>query len=128
MSLSNLAVYLGDLGRREDALAAGEEAVAIYRELAAARPDAFLWPDLARSLTNLAVYLGGLGRREDALAAIREAAGIYQELAAARPDAFRPRPGRVADQPGGLPRRSLFPWLEAVAALGMPTGNISEVS
>jgi hypothetical protein len=25
-------------------------------------------------------------------------------------------------------RRSLFPWLEAVAALGMPTGNISEAS
>ena len=54
MSLNNLAVRLGDLGRREDALAAIQEAVTIYRELAAARPDAFR-PDLARSLNNLAI-------------------------------------------------------------------------
>ena len=46
-SLNTLAARLADLGQREDALAAGEEAVAIYRELAAARPDAFR-PDLAR--------------------------------------------------------------------------------
>ena len=51
-SLNNLSVRLADLGRREEALAAIEEAAAIYRELAAARPDAFR-PDLARSLNNL---------------------------------------------------------------------------
>ena len=77
------------MGRAEDALAASEEAVAIYRELAAARPDAFR-PDLARSLNSLSADLSGLGRAEDALAASEEAAGIYRELAAARPDAFRP--------------------------------------
>jgi tetratricopeptide (TPR) repeat protein len=88
-SLNNLAVRLGDLGRREDALAAIREAVTILRALAAARPDAFR-PDLASSLNNLAADLAGLGRREDALAAIQEAAGIRRELAAARPDAFRP--------------------------------------
>ena len=45
MSLTNLSVRLGDLGRREEALAASQEAAA-YRELAAARPDAFTpaWP------------------------------------------------------------------------------------
>ena len=43
---------LADLGRREDALAAIQEAATIYRELAAARPDAFR-PDLAMSLNNL---------------------------------------------------------------------------
>ena len=32
---------LADLGRREDALAAIQEAADTYRELAAARPDAF---------------------------------------------------------------------------------------
>jgi len=37
---------------REDALAASQEAVDIRRQLAAARPDAFL-PDLAMSLNNL---------------------------------------------------------------------------
>ena len=88
MSLNNLASGLGDLGRREDALAAIQEAAGVYRELAAARPDAFR-PGLAMSLTNLAVRLGDLGRREDALAAIGEAVGIYRELAARWPDAYR---------------------------------------
>ena len=46
MSLNNLSNRLGGLGRREEALAASQEAVTIRRELAAARPDAFR-PDLA---------------------------------------------------------------------------------
>ena len=46
-ALNNLANRLSALGRREAALAAAEEAVGLYRELAAARPDAFR-PDLAR--------------------------------------------------------------------------------
>ena len=49
MSLNNLANRLSDVGRREDALAAAEEAVALRRELARARPDAFT-PNLAGSL------------------------------------------------------------------------------
>ena len=88
-SLNNLSVRLGELGRREEALAAIQEAVTIRRELAAARPDAFR-PDLAGALNNLSLWLADLGRREAALAAIEEAAGVYRELAAARPDAFRP--------------------------------------
>ena len=67
-SLNNLSVRLADLGRPEEALAAIEEAVIIYRELAAARPDAFR-PDLATSLDNLSNRLaepgpagGGAGR------------------------------------------------------------------
>ena len=48
-ALNNLSIRLADLGQREDALAASEEAVTIYRELAEARPDAFR-PDLATSL------------------------------------------------------------------------------
>lgn len=40
-SLNNLAVRLADLGRPEDALAAIQEAVTIFRELAARRPDAY---------------------------------------------------------------------------------------
>ena len=51
-SLNNLSLRLADLGRREEALAAIQEAAAICRELAAARPDAFR-PDLAMSLNNL---------------------------------------------------------------------------
>ena len=49
-----------------------EEAVAAYRQLAAARPDAFT-PDLATSLNNLSNRLSDLGRREDALAVAEEA-------------------------------------------------------
>ena len=80
---------LSDLGRREEALAASQEAVDLYRQLAAARPDAFL-PDLAMSLNNLGIRLSDLGRREEALAASQEAVDIYRRLAAARPDAFLP--------------------------------------
>jgi hypothetical protein len=58
---------------------------AVYRELAAARPDAFR-PHLAMPLNNLAILLGDLGRREDALAAIQEAVTIHREPAARWPD------------------------------------------
>jgi tetratricopeptide (TPR) repeat protein len=86
---SSLAARLSALGRREPALAAAQEAVALYRELAGQRPDAFR-PDLATSLSNLANMLSDLGRREPALAAAQEAVAIRRELAGQRPDAFRP--------------------------------------
>ena len=89
MSLNNLSLQLADLGRPEEALAAIQEAAEVYRELAAARPDAF-WPGLAASLNNLSIRLADLGRPEDGLAAIQEATEVYRELAAARPDAFWP--------------------------------------
>ena len=61
-----------------------------YRQLAAARPDAFL-PDLAMSLNNQSNCLADLGRREDALAAVEELATAYRQLAAARPHVFSVR-------------------------------------
>jgi hypothetical protein len=57
MWLNNLSVRLGDVGRREEGLAASEEATSVYRELARQRPDAFL-PNLAASLNNLSNRLG----------------------------------------------------------------------
>ena len=69
VSLSN---RLGDLGRREEALAAIEEAVAIYRQLAGARPAAFL-ADLTTSLYNLANILSLLNRDAEASAVRHEA-------------------------------------------------------
>ncbi len=89
LTLNNLSTHLSGLGRREAALAASEEAVAIRRRLAAARPDEFL-PDLAASLNNLSADLSRLGRLEAALAAIEEAVAIRRRLAAARPDEFLP--------------------------------------
>ena len=88
-SLNNLANRLTDLGRREPALEAAQEAVDLYRRLAAARPDVFM-PDLAMSLNNLANMLSDLGRREAALEAAQEAVELYRQLAAARPDVFIP--------------------------------------
>lgn len=88
-SLTNLAIRLRDLGRREQALAAAEEAVQLYRTLAEAHPDA-VTPDLAASLNNLASSLSELGRPEQAFVAAEEAADLYRTLAEARPDAFTP--------------------------------------
>jgi Tetratricopeptide repeat len=86
--LNNLSIRLAALGRREEGLAAIEEAVTIRRGLARVRPDAFL-PNLATSLNNLSADLGDLGRREEGLAAIEEAVTIRRELAARWPDAHQ---------------------------------------
>ena len=87
--LNNLGNRLGDLGRREEALQATDEAVGLHRQLASQCPDAFL-PDLASSLNNLGNRLSALGRREEALQASDEAVRIRRRLAAQRPDAFLP--------------------------------------
>jgi tetratricopeptide (TPR) repeat protein len=134
-SLNDLSVRLAGMGRREDALAAIEEAVTIRRELAAARPHRYalrrrrqrtLRGDLALSLGNLSLRLGGLGRREDALAASEEATAIRRELAAARPDAFRPglagTLNNLALQLGDLGRRE-----DALAAIQEATGIYREL-
>ena len=62
---------LADLGRQEEALTAIDEAVTIFRDLAAARPDAFR-AGLARALDDRSLRLAGLARHEDARPAIEE--------------------------------------------------------
>ena len=99
-----LAICLSNLGRREEALAASQEAVDIRRRLAQTRPDAFL-PDLATSLNNLGRHLSNLGRREEALAASREAVDIRRPLAQTRPDAFLPDLANEPEQPRQRPFR-----------------------
>ena len=86
-ALSNLSVALGELGRREEALDAIQEAVEIRRGLVTAEGSA-LAPDLASALNNLSVALGELGRREEALDAIEEAAATYRDLATGSPAMF----------------------------------------
>jgi tetratricopeptide (TPR) repeat protein len=88
-NLVNLSNWLARLGRHEDALVSVEQAVAAYRELAAAEPGAFL-PNLAMALNNQSGRLAVLGRREDALASVEQAVAAYRELAAAEPGAFLP--------------------------------------
>ena len=88
--LNNLALHLSVMGHREEAaLKAAEDAVALYRDLASARPEAFT-PYLAGSLNNMATMLSELGRREEALKAAQDAVALYRDLASARPEAFAP--------------------------------------
>ena len=87
MSLNNLASRLGEVGRRDEALAVAQEAVTIRRQLAEANPAAYL-PDLAMSLNNLASRLGEVGRRDEALAVAQEAVTIRRQLAEANPAAY----------------------------------------
>ncbi len=89
LCLNNLGNRLSDLGRREEALTAANEAVTIQRKLAKANPAAFL-QDLASSLNNLGNRLSGLGLREEALTSANEAVTIQRKLAKANPDAFLP--------------------------------------
>ncbi len=130
-SLNNLGIRLSELGRREEALAATQEAVEIYRQLAQANPQAFL-PNLARSLNNLGNRLSALGRREEALAATQEAVEIRRQLAQAHPQAFLPDLARSLGAHGfvllGLGRarearaafaeglRAILPFLRALPA------------
>ncbi|MBM2615059.1 serine protease [Actinoplanes sp. LDG1-06] len=82
-SLSNLAVWLGALGRRTDALAAIREAHDIYLGLQAEvdiDPDGR--PQLARSYSNLSVRLADVGAASEALEAGRASVRIWRELAA----------------------------------------------
>ncbi|MFQ5342117.1 MAG: CHAT domain-containing protein [Anaerolineae bacterium] len=88
-ALGMLGYALSALGRRGEALAATQEAVELYRQLAQHNPDAFL-PDLAMSLNNLGIRLSNLGRRGEALAATQEAVEIRRQLAQHNPDAFLP--------------------------------------
>ncbi len=98
--LGNLSVHLSDLGEREAALAATQEAVELHRALADLEPDAFT-SHLARSLTNLGVDLSALGRREEALAATQEAVELRRALADAHPDVFTPDLARSLINLGG---------------------------
>ena len=74
MSLNNLAIRLGEVGRREEAVPVAEEAVALYRALAGRHPDAF-GPNLTISLRTLAARLRDVGRDVAAAVVDAEAAG-----------------------------------------------------
>src|SRR5262249_19969304 len=89
MSLRKLTGKLVWLDLREEALAAAQEAVAIFRRLAGPRPDAFL-PGLATSLYLLGRTFSDLGRRDEALTATRDGLDIRRRLAQVRPEKFLP--------------------------------------
>ena len=85
--LCMLSSQLRHMDRQEEALEAMQEAVELYRQLAADRPAAFN-PLLALSLNNLSLCLSDLHHQEDAVKAIQEAVNLYKQLAAERPTIF----------------------------------------
>lgn len=86
---NNLGVRLINLGHREEALTATQEAVNTYRTLAQRNSNVFL-PNLATCLNNLGNMLSELGRREEALTTAQEAVARRRTLAQRNPDAFLP--------------------------------------
>ncbi|BCW86605.1 hypothetical protein NicSoilE8_42780 (plasmid) [Arthrobacter sp. NicSoilE8] len=89
-ALIRLSALLYARGRSADALHACEEAVAIWRRLAAADPLRHE-PSLASSVNGLGSVLAQLGGRSaDALQAAEEAVGIWRRLAAVDPSKHDP--------------------------------------
>jgi tetratricopeptide (TPR) repeat protein len=74
---------LSNAGRWEEAVAATDEAVRLYRQLAVSNP-AFEAP-LAEQLTNLGSFLSQIGRREEALAAATEAVKVSRRVTTVNP-------------------------------------------
>ena len=118
--LTNLGIWFSALGRPAEALPAEQEAVAIYRELAAASPDRYR-PDLASSLSSLGFGFSELGRPAEGLPVSEEAVAMFRELAAATPDRYRPDLARSLTNLGiafselGRPAEALPAEQEAVA-------------
>jgi tetratricopeptide (TPR) repeat protein len=106
--LNRLGAALTQTGRQAEAMPPAQEAVDVYRELAATGPDRFR-PDLATALSNISALFAALVRPADAVPPAREAVDVYRELAAADPDRYRPR---LAD--------SLHNLGDLFAALGRP--------
>ena len=86
-SLHNQSTALAGLARREDALAASEEVVAICRELIAIVP--VFRQSLARSLTSFGIRLTEKKDFDAALSADREAVAIYAALLSLDPQRYR---------------------------------------
>jgi hypothetical protein len=78
---------LEDLERTDETLTDASEALALHRELAAAKPDEFRRYE-AMALTSQAGALTNLGRSEDALTAVNDALAAFRSLDAALPDDF----------------------------------------
>jgi tetratricopeptide (TPR) repeat protein len=83
-ALGTFSLTLTSAGRSEDALQPAEEAVSIWRGLAAAGSGRSR-QELARALSNLALLLDDLGRPAEALPIITEAVSAWHSLETATP-------------------------------------------
>ena len=87
--LANLGIRRADLGRHRQARVATQEAVTIYRHLAADHPERHR-PDLAAALSDLGLRFPATGTPSAALPVSKEAVHIYRELASASPSRYLP--------------------------------------
>jgi len=85
----NLGICLSDIGDRQGALAATQEALDLYRQLANKDSDTFS-PLVGTALNDLGNSLSELGKREEALEAARGALEIRRDLAMKHPESFLP--------------------------------------
>lgn len=86
VALKTHGTRLASLGRRAEALAVTDEAVAVLRRLSG--DDERFLPTLAGTLPTLGRDL--TGRPDEAVAAVREGVAILRRLAAAEPSAYTP--------------------------------------
>ncbi|MFI5694087.1 tetratricopeptide repeat protein [Kribbella sp. NPDC051586] len=94
-AVGSLVRPLYRLGRRREALAANERAVAVWRRLTGTDPQ--LTPALAGALTNLSISLAGEGRRDQALATAEEAVARHEGVSADQAAAVDNLGSRLAD-------------------------------
>ena len=87
VAFSLYGLRLSAIGKREEALEATQEAAALYRRLAEARPDAFL-PAVARNLGALSLIFTEQGQHLEAAGALKEALGIVAPFVERQPQAF----------------------------------------
>jgi len=127
MALNILGARYSEVGRRQDAVAPTEEAVTLYRNLAADNPT--FPPDLAKALNNLGIRYSGVGRRQNAVAPTEEAVTLYQGLSADNP-AFLPNLATALNNLGaiygqvGRRQEAAAPTEEAVTLnRGLAAGN-----
>ncbi|KAF7973902.1 hypothetical protein HWV62_14048 [Athelia sp. TMB] len=87
--LCSLAKRLSYVGRFEEGLQAVQDAVDLYRSLAAESADPSLFhPSLAWTLNDKSIRLSHLARRDEALAACQESLELYRDLAARQPAVY----------------------------------------
>ena len=119
-SLNNQSNVLAEAGRPREGLAAIEEAVRYWQELAEADSEHVLLPYLATSLNNQSGLLAEVGRPRDGIAPIEAAVKHYRALADADPQRFLPdlatslnnQSNRLAQ--AGRPTEGIAPSEEAV--------------
>jgi len=99
--LGILGIALSDLGERDAARNAFEEALEIRRPLAAADPMAYE-PDVATTLNNLGNVLGALGERDAARKACEEALEIRRRFAAVYPTDYEPGVAAILNNLGNV--------------------------